>query len=68
MTQFNIYAAKARLSKLIQKALLGEEVIITRNNKPVVKIVPLRPPKRTRKLGTAKGLVTIAPDFDAPQI
>ncbi len=66
MTQFNIHIAKAHLSELIQKAILGEEVIIARDNKPVVKLVALRAPKRKRRLGTAKGLVTMTPDFDLP--
>jgi prevent-host-death family protein len=67
MRQFNIHEAKARLSELIQKAMLGEEVIIARDNKPVAKIVALRPLKIRRKLGTAKGKVLyIAPDFNAP--
>lgn len=35
MVQFNIHVAKTHLSKLIQKAMLGEEVIITKYNKPV---------------------------------
>lgn len=64
MTQVNIHAAKAHLSELIQKALLGEEVIIARDNKPLVKIVSLRSLKPKRHLGTAKGLVEIAPDFN----
>jgi len=67
MKQFNIHEAKARLSELIQKAMLGEEIIIARDNKPVAKIVALRPLKTRRKLGTAKGKVLyIAPDFNAP--
>jgi antitoxin (DNA-binding transcriptional repressor) of toxin-antitoxin stability system len=43
--------------------MLGEEIIVANENKPVVKIVPLRPAKR--KPGTGKG-VWISPDFDAP--
>ena len=67
MKQFNIHEAKARLSELIQKAMLGEEVIIARDNKPVAKIVALRPAKTRRKLGKAKNKVLfIAPDFNAP--
>ena len=63
---FNIHEAKARLSELVQKAMLGEEVIIARDNKPVAKIVPYRPARR-RKLGSAKRkILYIAPDFDAP--
>lgn len=66
MTQVNIHMAKAHLSELIQKALLGEEIIIARDNKPMVKLVPFQQPKQQRRLGLAKGMVTIAPDFDEP--
>lgn len=66
MTQVNIHTAKAHLSELIKKALLGEEVIIARDNKPIIKLVPLTPPKHKRKIGRSKGLVKISDDFDAP--
>jgi prevent-host-death family protein len=67
MNQFNIHEAKTRFSELVQKAMLGEEVIIARDNKPVAKLVPFRPAKRRRKLGSAKHkILYIAPDFDAP--
>jgi prevent-host-death family protein len=56
--------AKARFSELVRKALLGEEVIIARDNRPLLKLVPLRPPKGSRKPGSAKGRVWMAPDFD----
>lgn len=66
MAQFNIHTAKAHLSELIQKAMLGEEVIIARDNKPMVKLVTIQPLKRQRKIGIAKKVITIAADFDAP--
>ncbi len=66
MAQFNIHVAKAHLSELIQKSLLGEEVIIARDNKPMVKLVAINPCSRQRKIGIAKGLITIAPDFNNP--
>jgi prevent-host-death family protein len=66
MTQFNIHAAKAHLSELIQKAMLGEEIIIARDNKPMVRLIAVSPPNRQRTLGFAKGLITIAADFDEP--
>ena len=66
MPKFNIAEAKARFSELVQKAMLGEEVIIARDNKPVVKLVPLDKPKQPRKPGSGKGqILYIAPDFDA---
>ena len=39
--KFNIAEAKAHFSELVQKAMLGEEVIIAKDNKPVLKLVPL---------------------------
>jgi antitoxin (DNA-binding transcriptional repressor) of toxin-antitoxin stability system len=66
MTQVNIHMAKAHLSELIQKALLGEEIIIARDNKPMVKLVALRKAKNQRTLGLGKGLITMSPDFNEP--
>ncbi|OGV28398.1 MAG: prevent-host-death protein [Legionellales bacterium RIFCSPHIGHO2_12_FULL_37_14] len=66
MSQFNIYAAKAHLSLLVQKALLGEEVIIARDNKPMVKLVAINIPKTKRQLNFAKGVIKLAADFDKP--
>lgn len=64
MAKFNIAQAKANFSALIQKAMLGEDVIIAKDNKPVVKIVPLTTPGKPRKPGSARGQVWLAPDFD----
>ncbi len=65
MPKFNVAEAKSRFSELIQKAMVGEEVIIARDNKPVVKLVPLAVPGKTRKPGSAAGQIWMAPDFDA---
>jgi prevent-host-death family protein len=65
LAKFNIAEAKARFSELIQKAMVGEEVIIAKDNKPVVKLVRLATPGKTRKPGSAKGKIWMAPDFDA---
>ena len=66
MSKFNIAEAKAHFSELVQKAMLGEEVIIAKDNKPVLKLVPLEKPKQMRKPGSGKGqILYIAPDFDA---
>ena len=64
MPTFNVAEAKARFSELVRKALLGEEVIIARDNKPLLRLVPLQPPKGSRRPGSAKGEVWMAPDFD----
>jgi prevent-host-death family protein len=64
MTKVNIAEAKAQFSRLVQKAMMGEEVIIARDNKPVLKLVPIEAPSKPRKPGTAKGRIWISPDFD----
>ena len=66
MSQFNIAEAKTHFSELVQKAMLGEEVIIAKDNKPVLKLVPLDKPQQPRKPGSGKGqILYVAPDFDA---
>ena len=66
MSQFNIAQAKSRFSELVDKALLGEEVVIARDNKPLLKLVPVGTSVR-RKPGSAKGdILYVAKDFDAP--
>lgn len=60
----NIHEAKAHLSSLIARAEAGEEIVIARANKPVVRLVPVATPKVQRRLGEAKDLVHIAADFD----
>lgn len=65
VTQATIHQAKTHLSKLIQKALDGEEVIIAKRDKPLVRLEAIKPRKAKRRLGWAKGLVTyMAPDFN----
>jgi prevent-host-death family protein len=62
---YNVADAKARLSDLVRRALLGEDVVIAKDNKPLVKLVPLTPAlSRDRTPGSAKGQVTMSPDFD----
>lgn len=65
MSQYNIAEAKAQLSELTRRAMAGEEVIIARDNRPLVKLVPVQSPKRQRRPGSGKGqLLWMAPDFD----
>lgn len=66
MEQFNVAEAKARFSQLIQKALAGEDVVIAKDNKPLVRLVPISRAPRRRQPGSAKGLVWISKDFGAP--
>ena len=65
MAQFNIADAKSHFSELVQKALLGEEVVIARDNKPLLKLVPLKQHNKKRTPGSAKGkILYMAEDFD----
>jgi antitoxin (DNA-binding transcriptional repressor) of toxin-antitoxin stability system/virulence-associated protein VagC len=52
------------LSRLLDRALSGEEVMVTRGGRPVAKLVPL--PREPRRPGSLAGVLTIAPDFDDP--
>jgi prevent-host-death family protein len=62
----NIFEAKTQLSKLIQKVENGEDVIIARAGKPVVRLTQLAPRKKpTIRYGALKGKIWIADDFDA---
>lgn len=64
MSQTSIHEAKTQLSKLIQKALAGEEVIIAKAGKPVVRLVPVEQSPGQRQLGGWKGTFRMAADFD----
>jgi prevent-host-death family protein len=66
MHKVNIHEAKTHLSRLIKEVQEGEEVIIAKGNKPIVKLVLVPDARPKRKLGNAKGLITISPDFDEP--
>ncbi len=64
MTIANIHEAKSQLSKLVEIAERGEEVIIARAGKPVARLVPYRGPSEPREGGQWKGRVRFSPDFD----
>ncbi len=66
MNIVNVHAAKTHLSRLIEQACAGEEVIIARNNKPVVKLVPIEAPRPKRQFGALKGKVVVPDSFFDP--
>lgn len=65
MAQFSVDEATANLTRLIAEALAGGEVIITRGNVPVVRLVPATPRGR-RRFGALKGSVTVDARLDEP--
>jgi prevent-host-death family protein len=60
---YKLAEAKAHFSEVVQKVMLGDSVVITKENRPVVRIVAIKPAQRVP--GSGKG-VWLAPDFDAP--
>jgi len=66
MAEFNIHKAKTHLSRLIRDALNGEEIIIAKGNRPLVKLVPLPEARPERRLDGVADLIRIADDFDEP--
>jgi prevent-host-death family protein len=65
MTIVTIHRAKTSLSKLIEEASAGEEVVIARGATPVARLVPIDPPAR-RQFGAFKDRIDIGPEFFAP--
>jgi antitoxin (DNA-binding transcriptional repressor) of toxin-antitoxin stability system len=66
MQQFKIQDARSRLEDLIESAIEGQEVFIVKEDNKVVQLVPVEPPARHAQFGSAKGLVRLSDDFDAP--
>lgn len=66
MTTVGIEQAQKDLSRLIDDVALGEHVVITKNQVPVAELVPVTPPAPKATFGSAKGMVKISKDFDAP--
>jgi prevent-host-death family protein len=62
----NVHEAKTHLSRLLEQALAGEEVIIMRSGRPLVKLTPVSAAPRRRVVGSGKGDFVVPDDFDAP--
>lgn len=62
----SIYEVKTRLSHLVERALRGEQVVITRHGRPVARLVPVVRRRAPRRLGALRGKIRVAADFDAP--
>ncbi|MEO0537508.1 MAG: DUF2281 domain-containing protein [Cyanobacteria bacterium P01_A01_bin.123] len=65
--QVNLAEVSQDLVQLVEAALHGEEIIILKEDKPVVKLTPVEPVRRRpAKAGSAKGLIWMSDDFDKP--
>jgi prevent-host-death family protein len=58
--------AKANLSRLLEEAASGKEVIIVRGNEPMAKLVPIRKARKKRQAGSMTGKITCSADAFAP--
>lgn len=66
MPVVNIHDAKARLSELVRRVEQGEEVLLARRNRPIVRLALVEADAPRRRRGTWAGEITLADDFDAP--
>ncbi len=68
MRQVNIHQAKTHLSRLVEAAAAGEEIIIAKAGKPMAKLsaVQVRKRKKGGFIGRYKGRIHMSEDFDAP--
>lgn len=66
MATVNMFEAKTHLSKLVEMAEHGEDVIIARAGKPVARLTQLKPEKKPIVFGLLKGKLHVADDFDSP--
>jgi prevent-host-death family protein len=62
----NIHEAKTQLSRLVEHAASGQEIIIAKAGRPVARLVPLAASVRRKQLGLLRGKIRVSPDFDAP--
>ncbi|HEV2149239.1 MAG TPA: type II toxin-antitoxin system prevent-host-death family antitoxin [Longimicrobiaceae bacterium] len=58
--------AQARLVEIVHEAADGEEIVLTEDGEPVARIIPISRRRRPREFGSAKGLIRMSDDFDAP--
>ena len=66
MATISVYNARAEFSRLIERALAGEEIVITRRGKPAVRLVPVEEARKPRKPGALKGLFEVPDEFFEP--
>lgn len=66
MEVVNVYEAKSQLSRLIDLAAAGQDVVIARNGRAVARLTQLVDDRRPVRLGVLAGKITISDDFDTP--
>jgi prevent-host-death family protein len=66
METITVHRAKTQLARLIERACRGEEIVIARGSKPVVRLVPIAYKRGNRKPGSLKGKLPVGPEFLEP--
>lgn len=66
MQRIPVHDAQTELQRLLEAAMRGETVLIVGEDQQTVQLVPIMSSKQARYVGSAKGQITIAADFDAP--
>ena len=66
MKTVNLHAAKTQLSRLVDEAMAGEEVVIAKAGRPMVRLVPVATRAERRGFGILKGKIKIHDNFDDP--
>ena len=64
MRAVNVQQAKTQLSRLLEEAVAGEDIVIAKAGRPYVRLVPCPPEKLPRRLGAWEGRARVAEDFD----
>lgn len=65
-TVINIHEAKTHLSRIVEEAAAGREVIIAKAGRKVARLVPLESGRKSKKFGGLKGRIRVPDDFNAP--
>ena len=66
MKTVNVHAAKTHLSRLLDEAVAGREIVIAKAGTPVVRLVPVARASARTGFGSLKGKLRISPHFDRP--
>ena len=66
MKTVNIHAAKTHLSRLVDEAVSGKDIVIARAGKPLVRLTPVSTASRRTGFGADRGRIKTTDDFDAP--
>lgn len=62
----SIHAAKTHLSRLVERAVAGEDVVIARGATPIVRLVPVKAGRVGRRFGAMRGRARVTPAFFEP--